>query len=67
MFPYVAQQVVVSILLVLVIGVLHWQGLLGPALWLGHWTIGGLVLHPLALMYALSGSAMISTWHVPKF
>jgi hypothetical protein len=24
------------------------------------------VLHPLALLYALSGSAMISTWRVPK-
>lgn len=56
-----------SILLVGVIAVLYAQGLLGPAIWLGQWSIGGLVLHPLAILYALSGSAMISTWHVPKF
>jgi len=55
-----------SILLVIVLAALHFQGLLGPNLWLGQWTLGGLVLHPLTLMYALSGSAMISTWHVPK-
>lgn len=56
-----------SVLLVLVIGILHFQGLLGPSMWLGEWLVGGLVLHPVTLMYALSGSAMISTWHVPKF
>ena len=56
-----------SILLVGVIAVLHVQGLLGPSLWLGQWSVGGLVLHPLAILYALSGSAMISTWRVPKF
>lgn len=56
-----------SILLVLVIGILHFQGLLGPSMWLGEWQLGGLVLHPVTLMYALSGSAMISTWRVPKF
>jgi CDP-diacylglycerol---serine O-phosphatidyltransferase len=55
-----------SVLLVIVIGVLHFQGLLGPQIWLGQWTLGSFVLHPLSLMYALSGSAMISTWHVPK-
>ena len=55
-----------SVLLVVIIAVLHFQGLLVPTVWLGHWTLGGLVLHPLTLMYALSGSAMISTWHVPK-
>jgi CDP-diacylglycerol--serine O-phosphatidyltransferase len=56
-----------SIVLVAVLAVLHFQGLLAPHLWLGEWSIGGLVLHPLTLMYALSGSAMISTWKVPKF
>ncbi|MDB6095033.1 MAG: CDP-diacylglycerol--serine O-phosphatidyltransferase [Verrucomicrobia bacterium] len=56
-----------SVLLVIVLAVLHFQGLLNPTIWLGEWVIGGLVLHPLTLMYALSGSAMISTWKVPKF
>lgn len=55
-----------SVLLVGLIGGLYALDRLGPALWLGHWTIGGLDLHPLALLYALSGSAMISTWRVPK-
>jgi CDP-diacylglycerol--serine O-phosphatidyltransferase len=56
-----------SILIVGVIAVLHWQGLIGANLWMGAWELGGPTLHPLALIYALSGSAMISTWHVPKF
>ena len=56
----------ISVLLVALLAILHFQGLLGSALWLGHWTILGLVLHPLALIYAVTGSAMISTWHVPK-
>ena len=55
-----------SVLIVAFIAVLHFQGLLGPAMWLGRWTIAGLALHPLALLYAFSGSAMISTWRIPK-
>jgi CDP-diacylglycerol--serine O-phosphatidyltransferase len=35
-------------------------------MWLGRWTLGEAVLHPLTLIYALSGSAMISTIRVPK-
>lgn len=56
-----------SVLLVVMIGVLHFTGRLDGTVWLGEWVIGGLVLHPLTLAYALSGSAMISTWRVPKF
>jgi CDP-diacylglycerol--serine O-phosphatidyltransferase len=55
-----------SVLLVAVIAVLHWQDRLGQAMWLGQWELGGLILHPLALLFAASGSAMISTWRVPK-
>ena len=55
-----------SVLLVGLIAALHFLGRLGPAIWLGQWEFGGLVLHPLTLLYAFSGSAMISTWHVPK-
>ncbi|HEY4247867.1 MAG TPA: CDP-diacylglycerol--serine O-phosphatidyltransferase [Lacunisphaera sp.] len=55
-----------SVLLVAMIAVLHFRGLLGPTIWFGTWTTGGLVMHPLVLIYALSGSAMISTWRVPK-
>ena len=55
-----------SVLLVAVIAVLYFRGMLGPTILFGTWTIGGLVIHPLVLIYALSGSAMISTWRVPK-
>lgn len=56
-----------SVLIVGLLALLHFQGRLGPNLWLGSWTIGSVVLHPLAIVYALSGSAMISTMRVPKF
>lgn len=55
-----------SVLIVGVLAVLHWQSLLGPSVWLGSWNLAGLVLHPLTLIYGLSGSAMISTIRVPK-
>jgi CDP-diacylglycerol--serine O-phosphatidyltransferase len=56
-----------SVLIVILLGGLHFADRLGPNLWLGTWHVGGLVLHPLAIIYALSGSAMISTIRVPKF
>ena len=55
-----------SVLIVLFLAVLHFLDRLGPNLWLGSWSIGGAELHPVALIYALSGSAMISTIRVPK-
>lgn len=55
-----------SVLIVLLLGVLLFLDRLGANLWLGAWPIGGVVLHPLALVYAASGSAMISTIRVPK-
>ena len=55
-----------SVAIVGLLAVLHSQGLLGSNLWLGSWSVGRLVLHPLAIIYALSGSAMISTIRVPK-
>ena len=55
-----------SVLIVGLLAVLHFQGRLGLDLWLGSWAVGGVVLHPLAIVYLLSGSAMISTIRVPK-
>ncbi len=55
-----------SVLIVVVLAVLHFQGLLGRNIWLGAWHIGDLVLHPLSIIYLVSGSAMISTIRVPK-
>ena len=54
--------------LVLVI-VLWWgasQGAIGEQLWLGQVELGGFHLHPLVLMFALSGSLMISRIRIPK-
>jgi len=55
-----------SVVIVILLTILHFSGKLGTVVWLGQWEVGGLVLHPLTLIYALSGSAMISTIRVPK-
>jgi len=56
-----------SLLLVLVLLVAAMQGALGPALWFGQITLAGFILHPLVLLFALSGSLMISRIRFPKF
>lgn len=44
------------------------QGRIGDALYGGVWSIAGTDLHPLALLFVLSGTLMISkTLHIPKF
>lgn len=55
-----------SVMIVVLLGILHFNGLLGRDVWLGAWHLGGLVLHPLSIVYAISGSLMISTIRVPK-
>jgi len=56
-----------SIAIVAMLAVLFWTGLTGDALWLGAWRVGPASLHPFSLIYALSGSAMISaTLRIPK-
>jgi CDP-diacylglycerol--serine O-phosphatidyltransferase len=56
-----------SILIVALLGAAFQLGRVGDAFWLGAVQIGPAELHPLALIYALSGSAMISaTLRVPK-
>jgi CDP-diacylglycerol--serine O-phosphatidyltransferase len=56
-----------SVALVLVLAVAGWQGRLGQALYFGAVTLGPWTLHPLVLMFALSGSLMISkTIRIPK-
>jgi CDP-diacylglycerol--serine O-phosphatidyltransferase len=42
------------------------MGAIGDQLWLGTTQIAGFTLHPLALMYAVSGSLMISRIRIPK-
>ena len=56
-----------SVLIVAVLAIAFWLGRTGDALWLGSWRIGPALLHPLTLLYAASGSAMISaTLRIPK-
>ena len=56
-----------SVVLVGVLAVAAWQGRLGAGLYGGTWTVGPWQLHPLALLFVLSGSLMISkTLRIPK-
>lgn len=55
-----------SLVLVAVLALSIWQGALGAQLWLGVLSIGGFQFHPLVMMFALSGSLMISRIRIPK-
>ena len=56
-----------SILIVGLLGLAVALGRIHEQLWFGAWQIGPAVLHPLALVYVASGSAMISaTLRIPK-
>ncbi len=55
-----------SFAIVLMLAVAAWFGALGPHMWFGEWRIAGFTLHPLVLVYALSGSLMISRIRIPK-
>ena len=56
-----------SIVLVAVLGVAFYLDRVGNDIWFGSVRLGAATLHPLALMYAVSGSAMISaTLRIPK-
>ena len=56
-----------SVLITAVFALLGWQGMLGAQLWGGTWQIGSWSLHPLALLFVMSGTLMISkTLRIPK-
>lgn len=56
-----------SVLLIGVLALLAWQNRLGVNLYGGVWAAGPWDLHPLALLYAVSGTLMISkTLRIPK-
>ena len=55
-----------SLVLVMVMLVAAWQGALQDALWFGQVKFGGFTLHPLVLLFALSGSLMVSRIRFPK-
>jgi CDP-diacylglycerol---serine O-phosphatidyltransferase len=56
-----------SLAIVGILAMAFWQGSVDAALWFGSIRVGPATLHPLALIYVASGSAMISkTLRVPK-
>jgi CDP-diacylglycerol--serine O-phosphatidyltransferase len=55
-----------SILLVLLLAVAAWFGAVREHLWLGEVSLAGFTLHPLVVLFALSGSLMISRIRIPK-
>jgi CDP-diacylglycerol--serine O-phosphatidyltransferase len=55
-----------SLALVAVLFAAATQGALGESLWFGVTEIAGFRLHPLVLLYAASGSLMISRLRIPK-
>jgi CDP-diacylglycerol---serine O-phosphatidyltransferase len=56
-----------SVVLTAVLAAAAWKGRLGDALWGGAWVLGPWQLHPLVLLFALSGTLMISkTLRIPK-
>ena len=56
-----------SIVLVGLLALAAWQGALGEQLWGGAVRVAGFTLHPMVLLFALSGSLMISRIRIPKF
>ena len=56
-----------SVVLVALLAWAAWQGRIGAALYGGAWSIGPWQLHPLVLLFGLSGTLMISkTLRIPK-
>lgn len=56
-----------SIVLVGLLALAASQGAVGEHLWGGSVRLGGFTLHPLVLLFAVSGSLMISRIRIPKF
>lgn len=64
---YEGTPIPTSLGLVGIFGVAWWAGAIHDAVWLGELQLAGLRFHPLVLMYAVSGSAMISgSLRIPK-
>ncbi len=55
-----------SIFLVALLAFAAWSGAVGPDLWFGVIRVADFRLHPLVLIFAISGSLMISRIRIPK-
>ncbi len=57
-----------SVVLTGVLAFAAWQGRIGESIYGGAWPLGPWVLHPLSILFVISGSLMISkTLRIPKF
>src|SRR5436190_8631275 len=63
---YEGTPIPTSLLLVFVLAIAAWLGRVGDQLWFGTMLLGPWQLHPLVLMFAVSGSLLISTLRIPK-
>jgi CDP-diacylglycerol---serine O-phosphatidyltransferase len=63
---YEGTPIPTSLALVMVLGIAFSQHRIGDAIYFGVIQLGPWKLHPLTLMYAVSGSFMISTIRIPK-
>lgn len=55
-----------SLILVAVLAYAVSQSAIGAQMWFGTWLIAGFQFHPLVIMFAISGSLMISRIKIPK-
>ena len=56
-----------SVVLTAILAFAAWRGRLGDSIYGGEWSVGPWTLHPLSLLFALSGTLMISkTLRIPK-
>lgn len=55
-----------SVVLVILLAIVYRLGLTGENFLWGHWVLLDRVFHPFAILFAVSGSLMISTIKVPK-
>ena len=56
-----------SLALVALMCLAAWMGAIGESLWFGRVEIAGYTLHPLVVLFAISGSLMVSRIRFPKF
>ena len=63
---YEGTPIPTSVIIVVILGIAYWQGRIDHLLPFGSFRIGPWIFHPFSLLYAASGSAMISTIRIPK-
>ena len=63
---YEGTPIPTSVIIVIILGIAFWQGRIDHLLPFGSFRIGPWIFHPFTLLYAASGSAMISSIRIPK-